>query len=303
MDEPAGAIGCPYSADSTADTQAIPGEGFVSQEILYTSAPRGIKPGSGGFCTVQSTAGMAKNLVERLESLSGYRHHFASHGSGAPQNPVNYSHLHLTVVGRKYHVLSRICDAGLDYTQRTNKLAHHVVLEPREVRDARGGPAWVLSDNAFSAATWDGEVKALPGSRKKPRTDDCPAGKCRGWARAAKDAGWAGVLAKSASRTAAPISVVFAPGTDTLELVREALSLLPPEDRWNVTFSTYFTKLLPGVDCQWRFLIDGSPEATALRRDPHARMIDLCRQLGPPPNDEYVQRARAGLQQSLFGAP
>ena len=36
----------------------------MSQEIVYTSAPKGLKPGSSGFCTVASTAGMARNLAE-----------------------------------------------------------------------------------------------------------------------------------------------------------------------------------------------------------------------------------------------
>ncbi|MGV2333984.1 MAG UNVERIFIED_CONTAM: hypothetical protein LVR18_07650 [Planctomycetaceae bacterium] len=44
------------------------------EEILYTSAPKGLKPGSHGFCTVNSTIGMAQTTAERLEALSGYRH-------------------------------------------------------------------------------------------------------------------------------------------------------------------------------------------------------------------------------------
>ena len=43
----------------------------MSQEILYTSAKQGLKPGSRGFCTVVSTEGMDANLAERLESRSG----------------------------------------------------------------------------------------------------------------------------------------------------------------------------------------------------------------------------------------
>jgi hypothetical protein len=61
----------------------------LSQEILYTSAPQGLKPGSRGFCTVVSTSGMAKNLAERLESLSGYRHAYMPTDADAHLNPVN----------------------------------------------------------------------------------------------------------------------------------------------------------------------------------------------------------------------
>lgn len=80
----------------------------MSHELIYTSAPRGLKPGSRGFCTVASTPGMTQPLADRLESLSGYRHAFAAHDSQAALNPVNYSHLIVAIAGRKQHVLSRI---------------------------------------------------------------------------------------------------------------------------------------------------------------------------------------------------
>src|SRR3954463_12353575 len=105
----------------------------MTQEICYTSAPRGLRPGSRGFCTVLSSAGMAKNLADRLEALSGYRHVFAANDPQAHLNPVVHSHLRINVGGAAYHILSRICAAGLDYTQRSNKFAHHVVLDLKEL--------------------------------------------------------------------------------------------------------------------------------------------------------------------------
>jgi len=44
----------------------------MSQELINTSAPRGLKPGSKGFCTVAMTAGLTTAWAERLESLSVY---------------------------------------------------------------------------------------------------------------------------------------------------------------------------------------------------------------------------------------
>jgi len=264
----------------------------VSHEILYTSAPQGLKPGSRGFCTVVSTAGIAKNLAERLESFSGYRHAFMAHEAQADQNPVNHAHYHTTVGGRKYHVLSRIADAGLDYTQRSNKLAHHVALEPDEVANAPGGPAWVMAAEGFFVKQWDGQVRTLPAGRK-PTGSDRPAQLCQSWKRLTGDAGWGGVLAESALRKGGVMSVIFPAGTPVLDLVVESLGLLPPEKRWEVTFSTYFTKAPAGVDCQWRFLLDGTPEATALRRDVRAAVIDLCKPLGQAQGGDLVQAARA----------
>jgi len=264
----------------------------MSQEIVYTSAPKGLKAGSRGFCTVASTSGMAVNLAERLESLSGYRHAYLPHEEKASLNPVNYSHQTVTVGGRKYHVLSRICNAGLDYTQRSNKLAHHVALDQREAMAAPGGPAWVLKDDDFCVTQWSGDPRHLPSGRT-PRTDDCPQGKCVAWAKATGDAGWAGVLAESLEKNAGrPMSIIFKPETDTLQLLVEAISLLPAEKRWNVTFSTYCTNA--ASDVQWRFLLEGTDEATKIQRNPHAPKIDLTQNLGRAKGGELVELARQG---------
>ncbi|MEO2030473.1 MAG: hypothetical protein ABGZ35_00155, partial [Planctomycetaceae bacterium] len=257
------------------------------------SAAKGLKPGSRGFCTVVSTAGMAKNLAERLESLSGYRHQFMPHEAG--ENPVNHSHVRLTVGGKKYHVISRVCDAGLDYTKRTNKLAHHIALTEQEVAKAPGGPAWVASSSKFLIETWDGKVQTLPESYRTLTAKPCLTGKCSNWASLNLDPGWAGALAETAIKKSQPTAVIFATATDTLALVRDALAVVPSNKRWQVTFSTYFTKLPAGVDCLWRFVLDGTQEAKMLRRNSHARVIDLCDpSLGLAPESELVKFARTG---------
>ena len=51
----------------------------MSQELHYTSVPRGLKPGSRGFCTVALTPHMPGPLVDRLEALSGYQPVFPPH--------------------------------------------------------------------------------------------------------------------------------------------------------------------------------------------------------------------------------
>ncbi len=266
----------------------------MSQEILYTSAPQGLRPGARGFCTVVSTYGMSKTLAERLESLSGYRHPFLPPDPRTAQNPVNYSHLVITVGGRKYHVLSRISDYGLDYTNRTNKLAHHVALEVSEAVACPQGPAELLAAAGFCETAWDGKTTPHHPGRTIPRSEARPR-RCEYWERLTGDPGWGGVLADAAvGERKRAVSVIFAPGVDTLRLAVESLSLLPPEQRWGVTFSTYYTKLPAGVDCFWRFLLDGSPEAKAVRRNPHLRVIDLCTPLGPASDGGALEAAREG---------
>jgi hypothetical protein len=147
----------------------------MSLELLYTSAPKGLKKGSAGFCTVLSTVGMPVNLATRLESLSGYTHVYPPSHPEAASNPVCFSHLRLTIGGRGQSILSRVSDYGIDYSNRTNKLAHHVVLEPAECPPA--GPAWVLQSGVMRAA-WDGQC-LTPATGPVPRLGDQPAGVCQ----------------------------------------------------------------------------------------------------------------------------
>ena len=133
--------------------------GAMSHEIYYTSAPEGVKRGSSGFSTVGVSDGIPKALWDRLESLSAYRHQFGPGEVG--QNPVSSAHWVLSVAGTNYHVLSRVCDSGVDHTQRTNAFAHHLVVERAELAAAAGGPAWMLMQAGVMAESWDGKVGAI----------------------------------------------------------------------------------------------------------------------------------------------
>ena len=45
----------------------------MSHELFYTSAPRGLRRGSNGYCTVAATRGLPPLLGQQLERLSDYR--------------------------------------------------------------------------------------------------------------------------------------------------------------------------------------------------------------------------------------
>ena len=115
----------------------------MNEELVFTSAPRGLQIGTSGFCTVASTPGMASNLARLLQSLSGYRHLHAPGSPSAHLNPVVDSHLKAKVGGKRYYIVSRIADAGFDYSNRTNKIAHHIALS-RNLPTT--GPSGVLSN-------------------------------------------------------------------------------------------------------------------------------------------------------------
>lgn len=264
----------------------------MSQELLYTSAPHGLKPGSRGFCTVLSTQGMAAPLASALEGLSGYRPAYPPGDEQTDLNPINWSHVTLPVAGRTWHILSRIAEYGLDYSQRTNKLAHHVVLDSAELITA--GPAALLANPGFMRDEWNEDPHLAP---PKPvhKIPPLPRGVCQAWKDLTGDAGWAGVLAESFMRDPErPVILLYAPGQDMLPLIAEALSLIPADRRWEVTFSTYFTGLPQSVTCNWRCMLNGSAEAHQSLRFVRALRLDLSNPdtLGIPAGNELVAAAR-----------
>jgi hypothetical protein len=281
----------------------------MSYELYYTSAPEGLKPGSKGFCSVAHTAGMPRQLVERLESISAYRHEFPA-GSNNPANPIAWSHLIMTLTGKEYHILSRICDNGVDYSQRSNFLAHHLVLETSEV--VAGGPLWLMNQTGVLAENWDGTLNDRLPPRIMP-LGDTPAGPCRQWQHALGDAGWAGLLAETFVKTPKkPVGLVYGREHDVLALLSEVMALLPPALRWQLTFNTYFTSLAASVRCGWRCgMRDTNSGSAAARYGASGGLLINLTDPGqmPPLKDSlWVQYARTGvmsveLSAQLMGQP
>ena len=259
-------------------------------ELVYTSAPKGLKPGSQGFCTVACSAGMPPNLMMRLEALSAGRPLTPSARNGLQGHPVVLSHLILRVGGINWHVLSRIADAGVDYTQRSNKIAHHVVLDALELPPA--GPAALLACEGRFFCTWDGEPKVITKPAPFPAIKSSPK-PCLQWEHETGDAGWGGVLAEAAC-DGQTVHLIARPETRVIALFEEALALLSPEVRWQTTLTTYYTRFSSGVDCRWRCIVGGSSDVTQLAGTPDVMVIDLTQPLKTPVPRPLVKAARSG---------
>lgn len=271
-------------------------------ELLYTSAPAGLRPGSSGYCTVQSSRGIPAPTVDLLESLSGYRHVYTAGTPDAKRNPVNFGHYVLRVQGRSQHVLSRVSDCPLDHTGRSNKIGHHMVVDDPDGIPA--GPAWLMQQPGWMIDHWDGQVTTLNTVRKAPSSKR-PAGVCTAWKQATGDAGWAGVLAEAFQKNPdRKVFVIYKPGTNLLALFEEALALLPASRRWDVTFSTYGAALPATIDCAWNGVISGSQEEHLSKRFVNALRLDLTKPAGPAPDaGPLVELARTGKLPSQPTAP
>ena len=225
----------------------------MSSELYYASAPRGLKPGSRGFCTVARTDGMTAAVVERLESLSSYLPVHASGSAASGLNPVGFAHWRIPVGTRSRSVLSRVAFVPADYTGRPGKFAYHLVLDPAEQHPA--GPAWMMMQADVMRVEWNENPKLLPPRTLKKRDAQPGAIEAPDWSRQLADS-----FANDAAR---PAYVIYDAGAEMLSGVHAAIGLLAPAARWQVTFNTHFTELPAGLTCAWRCVVAGTPAAHA----------------------------------------
>ncbi len=103
----------------------------MPRELIFTSVPSGLKPGSSGYCTVARHEDMDPMLERELERLSFYEMAGGLH-------PVIHAFRILRLQSGNHYVLSRICYSGSDHTGRTNYLAHHLVFDETETHGLGG---------------------------------------------------------------------------------------------------------------------------------------------------------------------
>jgi hypothetical protein len=205
---------------------------------------------------------MREALMLQLEKLSYYQHLSLS---GGQERPI-YSCRVVDIRGSRYHVLTRIQDAGLDFTGRTNFLAHHLVFMPEEVRKLpsppvilRGWSGWMKSWSKepllLENEDWS-ELAGLSGSVSVPATH---------WQQVTGDAvnGYgllesrAGIAFRVDNLTEEQILTLFAESLELLEL-RD-----PRRDfratAWQYTFTTSMQEQDNPADFRWRCLHSDNP--------------------------------------------
>lgn len=127
----------------------------MAQQLIFSSAPRGYHPGASGYCTVAQSEHMRPGLIQLLEQASVY-----AHRTSAP-HPEIYSYRTVVLTGTAYRVISRILAAGLDFTGRTNFIAHHLVFESGDSLGSNS-PAEILLYWEGWKERWEGEPATLP---------------------------------------------------------------------------------------------------------------------------------------------
>lgn len=109
-------------------------------QLLYTSVPTGLRPGTSGYTTAAHTEGMPGELVSALESKSGYDHLAAKDASFNGVNPIISRFEILQLNCGTFFVMSRLQDSGADHTGRTNYLAQHLVIDTTDLMGLQMNP-------------------------------------------------------------------------------------------------------------------------------------------------------------------
>lgn len=200
-------------------------------QLIFTSAPRGLVAGRSGFCTVARHASLSERLTQQLEALG------TPHDAAAGET---FTFRRLEAGSQAWYVLSRFVARGLDYSQRDNRLAHHLVFTADE--------AAVLPPPAALALRWNGwkdewteeptwlkeDARPLP---LAPHPVLTPAAGWREFAGTGAKAAW---LVNASG--AAPVALLNPPATpQLLRLLAESAALLG-RAAWSASFTTNAAK-------------------------------------------------------------
>ena len=219
----------------------------MAQQLIFTSVPRGYQPGASGYCTAARSEQMRAGLVQRLEQMSVYSHRTVS------PNPTILAYRLVDLGGVKYRVLSRIRDAGLDFTQRSNFIAHHLAFEPGE---SVGGasPAEILLFWDGWKDQWEGNPSAL--QDEKGDVIGSPVRKlfppCKHWEDLTGDSGW-GAFPWNHSGSCCWVHEKL-DEFELLHLMGETLRLKSSgkiDALWETSFTTYLGTIVEASKYHW----------------------------------------------------
>lgn len=245
---------------------------------------------------------MRDALALRLEQISYFEHRALSGG----RDPVICACRLIEIRGARYHVLSRLQDAGLDFTNRTNFIAHHLVFSPEEIPPLPLPPdifqawtgwvtSWTEEPRSLSDETWANLASIGPRAHTPTQT----------WARVTGDAANALGLLDCGAGVA-----IQADGNDentVLALLAESMALLevrePDSDfrsaAWRFTFTTSLQERDQPTDFRWRFIHADSPAYARLSASGQSA-LPLAGVQPKSPTNEALTFARNGSQPPLI---
>ena len=110
----------------------------MPRELIFTSVPKGVKPGSTGYCTVAKHKGIDRLLDQAVEKLCFYEL------MKLAIKPVVHNYSILSLNTGTFYVLTRTCYSGSDHTGRTNYISHNLIFDQAEAYSQMVSPAEIF---------------------------------------------------------------------------------------------------------------------------------------------------------------
>ena len=241
-------------------------------QLVFTSAPQGLTPGRSGYCTVARHRAIPDRLAQLLESV-GTPHELPE---GA-----TFTFRTLEAGDRHWFVLSRFVARGLDYTQRDNRLAHHLIFTAEEAA-LLAPPAALAARWKDWLAEWTGAPAWLEGETRplalEPATPLSPAVTWRETTGTGAKAAW---LIDATG--AVPVGLRNPPANATLLRLFAESSALIGKAAWHATFTTD-ARITGEAGFSW---------AAHAERPATIDFVDARTQ--PAPTGDLARQAAAGL--------
>lgn len=207
-------------------------------QYIHTSAKRGLEPGKSGFCCVARDRNTPPDLILELERMSGFE---ATPGA---INPVILRMAHVETRKGPYRILSRIQDAGIDYSKRNNHIAHHLVFQPEELSQLPD-PATILLSWRGWKDSWSAPPSIL---NERDQFDIADLDTVSSLAKHSTNFESLEDNGKLVSR-----SLLISPGEETLVTMwfRQQLQHIPNDLRWEFPFTSFLLSSDKPTDFAW----------------------------------------------------
>lgn len=227
----------------------------MAWQLIYSSAPRLLDAGLTGFGTVARHRAIPPLVVRAIERISQF-----ARLPGYPVDRVIFCHRNLTVGGARFHVLSRLRDAGSDYSGRTNHIAHHLVVSAQEAAQLPPGsatPADILLQMPW-LDRWDAGPEWLDDDSLVPlqrfgRADSAE----RAWQELSGNPANCWLLVNG--RAARSACLLHPTGTDPLPLIAASQHAQPTTDAWQSAFTTALQPTDEAQEFRWIGIAADSP--------------------------------------------
>lgn len=272
----------------------------MALQLIYTSAPRLLQAGRTGFGTVAMHQGIPAWLQGEIERASQF-----SRVPGLDPSRVVTRHMVFGQGDRTHHVLSRIQDAGADYTGRTNHIAHHFIFTAAEAAHATtqgvtpADALKYLESHGLWATNWSGEPRYLTEEESLPVESipkELTLPDAEYWVAFFPDQPEsAAILAPG--KTAEACWIIYPPNWRDYIVYLMGKSLALHKTPWTVSFSNDLQPTDDEQQISWRGIPSDSPLLSKAQSSVRPS-LDLSNPAGIhlEPVPEYIEEARTGLK-------